>query len=600
MKRGALICTVVMVMVPAWRGATASALPATADAAAKSSTATALLAQAEFARTADPAQYRHLLALLHTRKAALDARQRWHLQLLDGLRLSSDGNYAGADPLLQAVLERSGDRNLAARATARLLENAFLTHHYVEAYTLGNALTAALPGITDPDARLDALNRLVIMLNGAAVGQYDLALQYAREIKKMLPSAKAQCVGNLLETNSLLYAGKILSSDPAFGRTIAACEAARSPLSVDSLRLNQASAMIDEGHGRQAIAYLRRMGPALDKSLYPPYLVSQQVTFAQAYLSLGDLRHARAHATTTLGMPGARSTAWIMQAAYEVLYQAEKASGNARAALAYYEKFAALDKTAANQSRARALAYQMVRQQVQAKKAKLDVLDRQNRILQLRHTLALQAQKSNRLLIALLLAVTAVISLAALGLWRSRRRFRTLARHDGLTGVYNRGHFLAEAERQLRHLHRAGRGACLAVLDLDHFKRVNDVHGHVAGDVVLRTTSQMCRQALRPIDIIGRLGGEEFGVLMPVQSQAQAVQLASRLRCLLAETPMVLDGAVTIHISASIGLAWSADAGRPLRELLIEADAMLYRAKDDGRNRVVAGAALGDALACPA
>ena len=526
------------------------------------------------------------MARLHRAGEVLDTGQRWQLRLLDAKLLSADGDYAKAAPMLRDIIDHAGRRPLVVRATAQLMLNKFLSHEYVEAYALANILMAELHAVTDPVARVEGTDRIISVLNGSAVGQYDLALQYARQLKATVSSMVAKCVADKAETNALLYAGKIDSSSARFRQSIDECRVAGRPLAAEGLLLNQASAMIDEEQGHQSLALLHRIEPELRKHRFPAYLASLQVTQAQAYLSLGDTANARKFALGTLPMSGAKSTRWITQAAYEVLYEAEKKSGHAAAALAYYEKYVALQKAAMDDAKARALAYQMVRQQVLAKKMQVDALDKQNRILQLRQELARQAQKTSRLLIALLLAAIAFITLAMVWLWRSRLRFRRMARHDGLTGMFNREHFLAQAVHVLRRQYRAKAGVCLVVMDLDHFKRVNDTHGHVAGDEVLRQAAACCRNGLRAWDVCGRLGGEEFGILIPSASCAEGAEIVTHIRRALTAKPVVLGSGVTVTVSASFGLAWSADASHGLRQLLIDADAALYRAKEGGRDRM--------------
>ena len=125
--------------------------------------------------------------------------------------------------------------------------------------------------------------------------------------------------------------------------------------------------------------------------------------------------------------------------------------------------------------------------------------------------------------------------------------------------------------------------SCL-LLDIDHFKQVNDTHGHAAGDAVLREVAQRIRASCRISDIVGRYGGEEFVVLLPETDGAAAVVTADKLRALLSGSP-VTAGSVTIPIHASIGVAaWSA-AMRAPSDLYAAADQALYRAKDLGRDR---------------
>lgn len=159
-------------------------------------------------------------------------------------------------------------------------------------------------------------------------------------------------------------------------------------------------------------------------------------------------------------------------------------------------------------------------------------------------------------------------------------RLRELAMHDALTGVFNRGHMftLAETEiaRAMRHSHRLS----LAMIDVDHFKHVNDVHGHEAGDRVLRSFADACRRELREIDVIGRYGGEEFVVLF-VETDRETALLASERVRRMAEQLRIGD----IRITISIGVVeWK--RGELLSSMLKRADENLYAAKAAGRNTI--------------
>ena len=543
--------------------------------------------QADDAWPDDTFRFRHLLAQLHQHEDQLSATQRWHLRLLDTRLPAGDGDYAKVEPTLYDIIDHSGDVSLSVRATAALIRGKFFSRDYVSAYALANTLMAELPKGVDPQARMEGMDEVIRMLNQEAVGQYDLALDYARQMKALLPSDKGQCHAKSLETQSLLYAGKLTSTHPAFQAAIDACLTAGESRQTVAVRLDLASAMVDEGHANQAIALLQSIAPEIRGTGYTPYLASLPVTQAQAYLSLGDAAKARKFALDSIAITGPDSPLWTLQAAYEVLYKAEKKEGHDTAALNYYEKYDAQKTAAMNNARANALAYQTVRQQVLSEKMKSDALGKENRILQLSQALASQAQKSSELFNALLLAVIAFFVLVLLWLWRSWRRFRWMARHDGLTGAYNREHFFVEAGRTLRQLHKARIDACLVVLDLDHFKRINDTHGHAAGDQVLRSAATIIGHELRSTDLLGRLGGEEFGILITGCSCDQGLEVANRIRHALAATPVTLDSQVTVMVSASLGLACAASSSYMLRLLLIDADAALYRAKEGGRNQVV-------------
>jgi diguanylate cyclase (GGDEF)-like protein len=160
-----------------------------------------------------------------------------------------------------------------------------------------------------------------------------------------------------------------------------------------------------------------------------------------------------------------------------------------------------------------------------------------------------------------------------------------LSRTDGLTGLYNRWHL----EHELARLHsdavRHRDPLCVLILDLDHFKRINDTHGHAAGDQVLRTFADRMSSELRSGDIGGRWGGEEFLAVLPRTDLEGAVEIADRIRSAVAAEPVTIDG-VRIDVTTSGGCALGPG---PSSERLVDcADTALYRAKLEGRNRITA------------
>lgn len=163
------------------------------------------------------------------------------------------------------------------------------------------------------------------------------------------------------------------------------------------------------------------------------------------------------------------------------------------------------------------------------------------------------------------------------------------AHTDYLTGVANRGHFIELAEQELTRSRRYERPLSLAMLDLDHFKTVNDSYGHQAGDTVLKELSRICRQVLREADVMGRVGGEEFAILLPETDGEQAFNVIERLREAIAASEVTLEEGLTLHFSASLGVAAFIPADADIGMLLKRADQALYQAKCSGRNRTCKG-----------
>ncbi len=174
---------------------------------------------------------------------------------------------------------------------------------------------------------------------------------------------------------------------------------------------------------------------------------------------------------------------------------------------------------------------------------------------------------------------------------------RRLATIDPLTGVYNRRTFLELAERELARCGRTGAALSVIMLDIDHFKRVNDSFGHLAGDETLRRFVALVQGCLRRADLVVRYGGEEFCVLLPEVHLNEAAALAERIRAAVARSPLVIGSAIIpITVSAGVAALQGSD-GVNIDHLLHRADAALYGAKNQGRNRVVAQAGGARAVA---
>jgi diguanylate cyclase (GGDEF)-like protein len=164
-------------------------------------------------------------------------------------------------------------------------------------------------------------------------------------------------------------------------------------------------------------------------------------------------------------------------------------------------------------------------------------------------------------------------------------RMSDLAMVDELTGLKNRRSFFDDIEPVIAGSRRRGKPVAIALLDLDHFKDVNDTHGHAIGDDVLRTVAKRIEETLRQEQIVGRIGGEEFVVLLPDTSPQQALVAIERVRKAVGETPIPVTGDGEVWISVSGGIAPLGD-GVPVPTALQHADKAMYRAKALGRNRV--------------
>jgi diguanylate cyclase (GGDEF)-like protein len=187
-----------------------------------------------------------------------------------------------------------------------------------------------------------------------------------------------------------------------------------------------------------------------------------------------------------------------------------------------------------------------------------------------------------------LLANQAAASLSTMLLVERQKRIAVL---DGLTGLFNRRAFTKELARAVKRQDRQGGSFALVILDIDHFKKLNDTFGHPAGDEALKKVAATLTSVMREDDVAARYGGEEFAIILPGSDETGAMNLAERLREALPKNPFIHEG-TQLKVEASFGVAVWPAAGASPEAILSAADRALYAAKGAGRNRVVAASSL--------
>jgi diguanylate cyclase (GGDEF)-like protein len=544
-----------------------------------------LLKQADGLESSDPGAFSVLMRRLDDSKLKLSPQQELYRRYLDAREMAFRGDFKAAIPLMQTIVDQSVDPVLSIRASATEVDLLLTQSRYEEAFGLLSSNLEKLPQITEIPVRVQVLGSAAQLYFEA--GQYDLAVHYAELLIKESDSPKASCIGWFDKLGPLLQTGRLQAVGEQINEAKAACGRAGNVLIADMFKTVVARFDMQRGKPVEAISLLQETYAEVQRKRFPPLVSDVDELLAQAYWKIGDAESATLYALRVIETNKGFGGVYLMTTAgaYQVLYQIEKKHGALGAALAYHEKYMAADKGYLTDISARALAYQIVKQRVLAKKLQVDSLAKQNKILQLQQALGKKAVEAGRLWIILLLALLGFIGFITYRIKCSQLRFMKLAHRDGLTGIFNRQHFVSEAEQRLRYCRTSTRDACLVLLDLDHFKLVNDTHGHAAGDRVLKRAVAACQAHLRSTDLFGRLGGEEFGMLLPECALDQVMARVEQMRVAIA-TASASEDTPGIPISASFGVATVANSGYELRQLMTDADDALYRAKRAGRNRV--------------
>ena len=193
--------------------------------------------------------------------------------------------------------------------------------------------------------------------------------------------------------------------------------------------------------------------------------------------------------------------------------------------------------------------------------------------------------RRNRRLEALVSGRTAELTEEKRALERTRAELYHLATHDGLTGLHNRRAILDQLAALLQPAARTGAGLAVGLIDVDHFKRINDTLGHQAGDAALQTIARRLQSQLREDDLLGRYGGEELLVVLPDISREHAAARMTAIQSAVSAEPHRW-GAQDFPVTLSIGMVWVGDEPASVEDLIRRADAALYQAKSRGRDRV--------------
>lgn len=507
---------------------------------------------------------------------------RGHALLLSGKREQAAADYQFA----VTEAERLRDTSLLASALLLRGEQRGNDGQYADAIAdlkRGFELMVQLGDVANQSYALNAIANLYADSN---VKDYEQALQYYRKLL-----ASHQAAGRVQDEATSYF--NIAGTLEKMEQLPAAQEAFEQALAIDRKRGVGGDIAYDE---RALAVVLSKRGlheqalRLLDHALLQYRNDKNEEGMASVQLSRGAaLRRAGRHAQALTDLEAART--YFQQ------------QGNLRYLDKIYEELGLAQAGSGNWREAYAARGEQMRIEQQLQKQLLD--ERSSRLqVQFRTE---QTERNNVALADALAAANtirhwqyaalglSVLAIGALGVMVKRqmdhaRRMRDLALTDELTRLPNRRHFLELAHQAVAQAQREHAPLAFAALDIDHFKRINDTYGHAVGDVVLQRVSHAARLALRPGDVIGRVGGEEFLVLLRGITLEQAMGAAERIRAAVADVDCA-DQAPDLKPSISIGVAaYDALAGT-LEMICKRADDALYRAKSNGRNRVEAALA---------
>ncbi|MCU7554342.1 diguanylate cyclase [Alteromonas sp. ASW11-19] len=528
----------------------------------------------EALRVSDPVSARVMLDDIDV--SALSADEKIHYRYLQVYFSTYDGDLAETLAGYHALLEDARGHHIEVRLLVSLIGLSVYSSEWSQSFALAEKLEAMIPEV-DPRSKIDVYRGLTVF--HVEIDQHAMARFY---IDKILESEEAndaeRCIAMAHKAESSYRANSRDLSQQVFEDAIALCQEAEQYFYVAYAGsfYYRYLVMIEDIYMAEEVD--KQIAAILKDMDFIHMDTTQQAARARLALLKGDYQQARQLALEVLESDREQEYRPPILKALDVLAKVEKAEGNYQDAVAYLEMKIATRDDYHTAEVARSLAMQRAKFDLSRKESQIALMDQKNK---------LAAARAEKLYLALILSS---VMLFGLLMWsyRSRKvqqKLRHLARTDSLTQIYNRGYFAERAERLLKKTQQQNGVLSVALLDLDHFKQINDTYGHQIGDWVLREVVRAMQAVCDENCMLGRMGGEEFAILITDADAQQGLAVAEECR----EAIEAIDSTPSGHqftLTASFGVADTRQVGFNFENLSSASDLALYQSKQYGRNRV--------------
>lgn len=317
------------------------------------------------------------------------------------------------------------------------------------------------------------------------------------------------------------------------------------------------------------------------RSLQALWLAAQ----SQTALMLGDVEASIEAGQQALLMEDASSALDVELTVHDALAKAYEMAGDPARSLRHTRSFHQAYSRAHDRQLSSATAYHAAQMQEAQRVQEIELLNQQKALLELENALARAETENARLNLLIAIGVVLIVSVLAYRAIASQRKLKDQVRYDNLTRLFSRDHFMRHLVATVERAETRGEDLGYVLFDLDRFKRINDSFGHPTGDWVLGKVAEAARTSLRKSDAIGRIGGEEFAILLPECGIDRAQDIAEEVRARIAAIDTRRSGH-EFRVSASFGVTSAFRSGYVIRRIIADADKALYRSKKEGRDRV--------------
>ncbi len=542
------------------------------------------LKKADAIRTSDIKKFGQKLEELSLHENQFNAEEKAYYQYLNYYLKGVQGDFTSAIAGYESLVTPTSPQNIKLRARISLVNIFTFTQEWQKGISQLTLLVSQLNTIKDQSIKEKIEMVAAVFYNG--LGQYQLGLQYSQQLKITSTSLRGKCAAAHFEVEAAFGLNRLTSSSDLFAEAIEKCQQANEAVIIGLINNFKIRSLIKEQNYQAAMSLLNQQLPQIENTSYTPLKGVYYSLIAEAAVKLEQWDVVKKYGELAAPLLAQGQSYQSAMRTYKALYEYYVHVNGTTDALEAYKKYAEADKIYVDDIQAKSLAFQLAQHQSIEQQNRIELLDKQNKLLQLQQQLSKKESNSRRDMLIALFCICAMLVVVIVQNRRTQKHLRNLAELDGLTNVLNRRHYTQIAEKALRFAKSEQQSVSCVMFDLDYFKQLNDSLGHGAGDVALVHVATIAKLLCRPSDIIGRIGGEEFCILLPNTSKQEAYEIAERLRqCFTEVRDIALGDDHTI--TASFGVAVTDTSGYRLEALMHDADQAMYHAKEKGRNRVV-------------
>ncbi|MCS4307929.1 diguanylate cyclase (GGDEF)-like protein [Rheinheimera pacifica] len=541
-----------------------------------------LLEAADELRASDFKKFDEIIGLLSQETAQLSPEQREHYIFLKAYHLNFKGQRQQSIDMLKGLVDNSQSEYIKFKSLSVLINILMISKNYNEVFSYMEVYDVLLQNMVEKDARNHGLGIMSFVFN--QVEQFDIGLYYAEKLIRESGGGRYACFGWQFKLEALFRSGDFERFEQFFLPGLTACLEAKQPIYSNIIRSYKIESLIVNDPPKAIIEINENRQEVLDTS-YNILIVAYDALLSSAYMNNGQMELAYSVGMQALSKIDSQSINPSVIMLYDTLYRLSKVRGDIPSALEYHEILTAKKQTYSNEKTAGLIAYNLAKADSAIKNQRIALLDKDNEVLSLQKNLYQQEVKQNKLVMLVLSSILVLSTVLAYRAVIGRKRFKKIAEYDQLTGISNRYHFNNQAKVALDYCELDAKPAALILFDLDYFKNINDQYGHAAGDWALQQVVKTCRNFMRNNDVFGRIGGEEFAVVLPGCHADKAALMAEICRDAIA-TIDTKDSGYTFPLSASFGVSSSDTSGYQLKQLLADADLAMYKAKQSGRDQV--------------